>query len=64
MEDSHYYFTNLNLNDLNEIYTEPTNFLKSVYQKNGGPSSIKINLVDFKVENKDPIHLDPGDMAY
>jgi hypothetical protein len=64
MEDSDYYFTNLNPNGLSEISAEPTKFIKSIYQKEGGPSSIKINLVNFKVENKDPIHLDPGDMAY
>lgn len=63
IEDSFYYFTNLNPNDIGKRYAEVNNFLKSIYEKEGGPSSIKINLIKFEAD-QDPIHLDPGDMAY
>lgn len=65
MEDSFYYFTNLNPSaTLSKKYTGPVkDFLEDVYEKQGGPSSIKLNLVEFDTID-DPIHLDPGDMAY
>ena len=65
MEDEFYYFSNMNPSEtISSEYINPVNnFLRNVYQKDGGPNTIKLNLVKFNPIN-DPIHLDPGDMAY
>jgi hypothetical protein len=45
-------------------YIDPVaRFIADIYQSNGGASAIKTNLVAFDAIY-DPIHLDPGDMAY
>ena len=64
MEDSFFYYTNLQPYSLSIEYITPVElFLTSIYGKEGGASSIKTNLVNFNPID-DPIHLDPGDMAY
>lgn len=65
MEDQFFYYTIFNpLENISKNYIEEVNkFLIQVYQKKGGPNSIKLNLTKFNPIN-DPIHLDPGDMAY
>lgn len=64
MEDSFFYYTNLHPYSLSIEYIRPVElFLQAIYEKEGGASSIKTNLVNFNPMT-DPIHLDPGDMAY
>lgn len=64
MEDSFFYYTNLHPYSLSIDYIRPVElFIQKIYGKAGGASSIKTNLVNFD-PIADPIHLDPGDMAY